>query len=96
MDDKKLYQQKMQAQLDELKADLAKLKAKASKANAEAKLEMNKHVKEIEVKLEEGKAKLHTLAEASDDAWETAKNNIMSKLSSLKSNISDAVNKYKD
>lgn len=96
MDDKKLYQQKMQAQLDELKADLAKLKAKASKANAEAKLEMNKHIKEIEVKLEEGKVKLHALADASDDAWETAKNNIMSKLSSLKSNISDTVNKYKD
>lgn len=96
MDDKKLYQQKMQAQLDILKAELDKLKAKASKASAEAKLEMNKHIKEIEVKVAEGKDKLAKLADSTDDAWETAKNNIMSKLDSLKTSVSDAVNKFKD
>ena len=64
MGDKELYEQKKQAQLDEWKADLDKLKAKASGASADAQLEMNKQIKALESKIEEGKAKLSELAKA--------------------------------
>ena len=41
MDDKALYRQKRQAQLDEWKADVAKLRARAAGAKADAQIEMN-------------------------------------------------------
>ncbi|MFA7083700.1 MAG: hypothetical protein WC141_04095 [Arcobacteraceae bacterium] len=40
MQDKELYEQKKQAQLDEWKADIDKLKAKASMMNADAQIKI--------------------------------------------------------
>ena len=58
MNDKELYQQKMQARLDEWKADVDKLKAKASGSSADVQLDMNRQIKALERNIEEGKAKL--------------------------------------
>ncbi len=44
MNEKELYQQKKQAQLNEWKAEFDKLKAKASGASADAQLELNKQI----------------------------------------------------
>jgi len=85
MNDKKLYQQKKQAQLDEWRAEIDKLKAKASGASAETQLEINNKIKALEIEFEEGKTKLSQLAEAGDDAWD-----------SLKSAASDATAKFKE
>lgn len=66
MNEKQLYQQKKQAQLDEWQAEVDKLKAKASEASADAQLEMNSQIEALEGKIEEGKAKLAELADASE------------------------------
>ncbi|GJQ58993.1 MAG: hypothetical protein D8M57_02610 [Candidatus Scalindua sp. AMX11] len=95
MDDKELYQQKKQAQLDEWKAEIDKLKAKASGASADVQLEMNKQIKTIESKVIEGKKKLSELAEAGEDAWESIKEGVESAWNSLKSAVSDAAAKFK-
>ena len=50
MNDKELYQQKKQAQLDERKADLDKLKAKASMASADIQIRINEQIKTLEDK----------------------------------------------
>ena len=42
--DKELYQQKKQAQLDEWTAEVKELKAKASGASVDAQLELNKKI----------------------------------------------------
>ena len=89
MGDKELYQQKMKAQLDEWKAEIDKLKAKASGASADAQLEMNRQIKALESKTEEGKAKLSALAKASEEAWESMKEGMEAAWSSLKSAVSD-------
>ncbi len=57
MNEKELYQQKKQAQLDEWKAEVDKLKAKASGATADAQIELNKQIEALEGKIEEGKTK---------------------------------------
>jgi len=44
MNEKELFRQKFQAQLDEWKADIAKLKAKASGAEADVQIAINKQV----------------------------------------------------
>ena len=95
MSEKELYRQKMQAQLDEWTAEVDKQKAKASGASADAQLEMNKKIKALESKIEEGTAKLSELAEAGEDAWESIKEGVESAWDSLKSSFREAAAKFK-
>ena len=95
MSEKKLYQQKKQAQLDEWKAEVDKLKAKASGASADAQLELNKQIEALESKIEGGKTKLAEIANASEDAWESLKGGVESAWDSIKSAFSDAAAKLK-
>lgn len=96
MDNKQLYQKKMKAKLDEWKADVDKLKAKASGASADAQLDLNKLIKELESKVDEGKAKFSEISQAGEESWETIKEGAESTLASLKSAVSDTVSKFKD
>ncbi len=96
MGDKEVYQQKMKAQLDQWKAQIDLLKAKASGASADAQLEMNKQIKSLESKVDDGKAKLSALTEASEEAWQSMKEGVESALSSLKYAFSEAADKFKD
>jgi hypothetical protein len=96
MKDKELYRQKKQAQLDEWKAEVDKLKAKASGASADAQLELNKHIRTLETRIEENKAKLSELAKAGEDAWESIKDGVESAWDSMKSAVSDAARKFKE
>lgn len=88
MNNRELYKQKMQAQLDEWKAEAYKFKAKASGVSADAQLELNKQIKALEGKLGE-------IADASEDAWESIKDGAESAWASLKSAFSDAAAKFK-
>ena len=96
MGDIEVYQQKMKAQLDQWKAQIDLLKAKASGASADAQLEMNKQIKSLESKVDDGKAKLSALTEASEEAWQSMKEGVESAWSSLKSAFSEAADKFKD
>jgi len=95
MNEKELYQQKKQAQLDEWKAEIDKLKARASGASADAQLKLNKEIEALEGKLEGGKTKLAKIADASEDAWESIKDGVESAWDSMKSAFSAAVDKFK-
>lgn len=95
MTDRKLYEQKMQAQIDEWQAEIDKLKAKASGASADAQLELNKQVDELQSKVDQGKDKLSELAAASDDAWESVKDGVESAWGSLDSAFRDAAARFK-
>ncbi len=95
MNEKELHQQKKKAQLDEWKAEVDKFKAKASGASADAQLELNKQIKVLEGKLEEGKTRLAEIADASEDAWESIKEGVESAWDSMKSAFSDAAAKFK-
>ena len=93
---KELYRQKMKAQFDELMADVDKLRAKASGASADAKLKLAQDVKDLEVRIDEGKAKLAELADASEDRWDSVKEGFESAWGTLKSAVKDASAKFKD
>jgi len=95
MSEKELYQQKLQAQLEEWKAEIDKLKAKAAGASADAQLEMNRHIGALEGKIEEGKSKLAELAAIGEDAWESVRENMESSWGTLKSAFGDAISKLK-
>ncbi|WP_339135969.1 MAG: coiled coil domain-containing protein [Candidatus Electrothrix sp. GW3-4] len=95
MNEKELYQQKKQAQLDKWKAEVDKLKAKASGTSADAQLELKKQIKALQGKLEEGKTRLAEIADASENAWESSKEGVESVWDSMKSAFSDAAAKFK-
>jgi len=95
MNEKELYQQKKQAQLDEWKAEVDKLKAQASGASADAQLELNKQIKALEGKIKEGKTRIAEIADASEEAWESIKVGVESSWDSMKSAFSDAAAKFK-
>ena len=96
MNDKELYQQKKQAQLDEWQAEVDLLKARAAGARADARLKMNKKINSLETKIQEGKAKLSQLAKSSDDAWDSIKDGVETAWDSLKHAFSDAASKFKE
>ncbi len=95
MNEKELYQQKKQAELDEWKAEIGKLKARASGASADAQLGLNRQIEALEGKFEEGKTKLAEVVDASADAWESIKEGVESTWDSMKSAFSDAADKFK-
>lgn len=95
MNEKKLFQQKRQAQLDEWKAEVSKFKAKASGASADAQLELNKQIEALESKIEEGKTRLAEIQVASEDSWESMKEGVESTWDSMKSDFSGATAKFK-
>jgi len=95
MSDKELYQQKMQAQLDEWKAQVDLLKAKASELSADAQLVIGKQIETLDTKIDDGKAKLSELAEAGEEAWEPLKAGVESAWDTLKSAVGEAAGKFK-
>lgn len=83
MNEKELYRQKLQAELDEWKAENAKLKAKASGAKADVQIAMQRQVAALEHRLEDAQEKLAELAEAGEDAWHSLKKGVESAWESL-------------
>ncbi len=95
MSDKEQYRQKMQAHLDEWKAELEKLKNKASRVDAETRMKMKNDIADLEKKLEAGRAKLTELEKAGGEAWESAREGMDAAWKSLKTGFSDAVSKFR-
>lgn len=95
MNDKELYQQKVQAQLDGWKAEVDGLMAKASSVSADVRLGLNKQLRYVEGKIEEGKTKLAEIAVAGEERWDSLKEGAESAWTSLKSATNDAIAKMK-
>lgn len=96
MNDKELFQQKKQAQLDEWKADLDKLKAKVSMANADAQILINEQIKTLENKFDEGKSMLSKLKESAEETYESMKSGIESAWDKIASIFNDVKEKFKN
>jgi len=95
MNDKKLYQQKKEAEVEIWKSDIVKLKAKASMASADAQIEMNKHIDALEKKIDEGKMKLSDLIKATDEMYESMKVHVESAWDAVKTAFNDVTSKIK-
>jgi hypothetical protein len=96
MNEKELYRQKHQAQLDEWKADVARLRARAAGAKADAQIEMNKHLRELDATMHEAGAKLSELAAMSEEAWGSARKNVESTWEALKAGVGAAAAKFRE
>lgn len=73
MEKRELYQKKLQAQLDEWRADYDKMAAKARSASADAQLTIERDMKALGAMIEETQGKLNAVKTSSIDAWEDLK-----------------------
>jgi septal ring factor EnvC (AmiA/AmiB activator) len=90
MNEREVYQQKSQSQLDEWKAEFEKLKVKASTASADAQAKLNDQINDLEGKIAEAESKLAELNDAADDAWESIKEGFEEARDSLESAIASS------
>ncbi|HEY5999309.1 MAG TPA: hypothetical protein VI078_08415 [bacterium] len=95
MNEKELYRQKRQAQLDEWKADIAKLRARAAGAKADAQIEINKHLEELDRKVHEAGSRLSELAAAGEGTWDSARKKVETTWEALKAGVGAAAAKLK-
>ena len=95
MKTKDAYVKKVQAQLDELDADIKKLKARADKAGANAQLEYKKQIETLKRKQQKAGDKLAELKASSDDAWEDLREGLDAAKTSLSSAIKSATARFK-
>lgn len=95
MNDRELYKQKFQAQLDEWKSDIGKLKAKAMEAQADTRLEMNKMVDELNGKIQVFTGKLSELSEAGEEKWDSMKQSVESAWEALKTSVNETTTRFK-
>ncbi|MCL4503257.1 MAG: coiled coil domain-containing protein [Deltaproteobacteria bacterium] len=82
--DLKQYQEKMEAQIKELRTHLEALKAKANVAGVDAKIELTKQIEALKPKLEAAQQKLNDLSAASGPAWEKLKEGFEKAMAELK------------
>jgi hypothetical protein len=73
LENRKIYESNLEAQLAEWKADLDVLKAKARRAQVGAQVQYDQSIDSLERKHDEAGSHLRALKIASDEAWEGMK-----------------------
>ncbi|MCT4685074.1 MAG: hypothetical protein N4A39_15220 [Roseicyclus sp.] len=76
MSDKTAYREKLEARLDQWRAEIDKLQAKAAEASADARKEYEDQLTELRQQQDAAREKLKELDEASDDAWDDIKDGV--------------------
>jgi hypothetical protein len=94
MENKEVYRQKIEAQLNVWKAELEVLKAKAKLAEADAKIEIQDQVKKLEAKLGEANVKINQLADSTEEAWDVVKDGAETMWANLKQTFNEAKSKF--
>ena len=94
-DKRKAYEEKLDAQLKEWKAQITQLKAKAKNAEAGARIDYYKTIEALEQKQNKAKTKLQELQTAGDEAWEAVKTGSEKVWAEVKTAYHDAASKFK-
>lgn len=89
MDEKSVYREKLEARLDQWRAEIDKLKAKAAEAGADARKEYQDQVDALRGQQEEARERLKELDEATGDAWK----NLKSRIEKVWDDLGDSVKK---
>jgi chromosome segregation ATPase len=93
---KETYQKKFQDQLDEWRADIDRLRERAKTASAETKHKYSEQIDKLELKLEEGRARLNEMKESGADVWDSVKDGAESIWDTMKATFSEVKDKLRD
>ena len=93
---KDTYHKKIQDQLDEWRADIDRLRERAKTATTDTKLKYTESIEKLELKMDEGKAKLKDMKGSSADAWDSVKEGADSIWDTMKATFSEVKEKLRD
>ncbi|HHP7245724.1 MAG TPA: hypothetical protein ACFE0H_13670 [Elainellaceae cyanobacterium] len=91
---KEIYQQKAQAEFDKLNAQLEELKAKAAKAEADTKLRYQNSIESLQAKSDAAQSKLEEIQASSEAAWEDLQSGFEVAWNDLKAAFDKAVSNF--
>lgn len=94
MEDKNAYRQKLEARLDQWRAEIDKLEAKAAEARADARIEYEKQIEKLRGKQEDARRKLEELDKASGEAWKDLKSGLETAWDDLGRAVKSAVDRF--
>ena len=95
MENKKAYQERMEAELREWQAKIDVLKAKADKAQADKKIEYQEEIETLREKQEQMRDRLKELQDAGEDAWQEVKAGLDAAWEELRSATNRAMDRFK-
>jgi archaellum component FlaC len=85
------YQQKMRAQIKEMKARMQMLEAGAENTSADMRIKYQNILGDWKSRVEEIEARLNRLSESSEDAWEDIRSGIDKAVDELQNSIRTAL-----
>ncbi len=95
MSSKEAYQQKMQAELDQLKARIDLMRAKAAEAGADTRIELEKTLSGLDDRREKMEGRLDALKDAGEDAWDDVKKGVADAWDELGQAVDDASSRFR-
>ncbi|TVP66735.1 MAG: hypothetical protein EA343_01075 [Nodularia sp. (in: Bacteria)] len=95
MEDKKAYQDSMEAKLSELGVKIDQLQVKAEKAGTDAKANLNQQINDLKTKRNATQQKLQELKSSGDEAWGSLQTGLKNAWDELSSAVEDATSKFK-
>ncbi|NJC98021.1 MAG: hypothetical protein C3F07_15930 [Anaerolineales bacterium] len=90
------YQQKMRAQIKEMKAGMQMLEARAENTGADMRIQYQKNMNDWKSRIEEIEAKLNKLSGSSEDAWNDIRSGIDNTMNELQTSIQKAIDQLKN
>ena len=95
MEERKAYEEKLDAQLKEWKSRIVVLKSKADKAKADTKMDYHKIIQVLDHKGDEVRTKLRELKTAVDERWEDHKSGFEKVLNEFQTAFHGAAENFK-
>jgi hypothetical protein len=95
MGKKEEYMEKMEAQLEQLNAQVNRFIARGKEAKADMKIEYYKAAEELEAKQKVAQARMDELEKSSADAWEELKYGMDSAFTELQTAFTRAAAKFR-
>lgn len=92
---KKAYEEKLEAEMNEISAKIDVLKAKAAKAKSAGKADYYETIEDLEEKKEVVRSKMNQLKDSGSDAWEEIKAGTEKAWSDLSDSVQSAISKFK-
>ncbi|WP_404401025.1 coiled coil domain-containing protein [Idiomarina seosinensis] len=95
MADKEAFEQKHEAKIEEMQAEIDRLKAKAKQAEADSKVKYQERISELEALKAKADEKLEIMKKSSKDAWTDVSTGLESATQSLATAIKAASKEFK-
>lgn len=90
------YQDKLQAQLEELEGRISLLKVKAENANMETRIDAREQIQQAKEQYEEAEEKIKNLQSKTESTWQDLQPEIEETMQGLMESVNEAILQFRD